>query len=33
MGIALDELRAAVDAFVNAANEGGSAPLPTILRR
>jgi predicted metal-dependent hydrolase len=33
MGIALAELRAAVDAFINAANEGGSAPLPTILRR
>jgi uncharacterized protein len=33
MGIALGELRAAVDAFVKAANEGGSAPLPTILRR
>jgi len=33
MGIALAELRAAVDAFINAANKGGSAPLPTILRR
>ena len=33
MGIALGELRAAVDAFVKAANEGGSALLPTILRR
>jgi len=33
MGIALADLRDAVDAFVNAANEGGSAPLPTILRR
>ena len=33
MGIALAELRAAVDAFINAAKEGGLAPLPTILRR
>ena len=33
MGIALDELRAVVDAFIKAANDGGSSPLPTILRR
>jgi uncharacterized protein len=33
MGIALGKLRAAVDAFVKAANESGSALLPTILRR
>ncbi|MFZ1119833.1 MAG: DUF309 domain-containing protein [Candidatus Binataceae bacterium] len=33
MGIALAELRDAVDAFIEAANKGGSAPLPTIVRR
>ena len=33
MGIALGELRDAVDAFIEAAIGGGSAPPPTILRR
>jgi hypothetical protein len=32
MRIALGELCAAVDAFIKAANDGDSAPLPTIRR-
>jgi predicted metal-dependent hydrolase len=32
MRIALSELCAAVDAFIKAANDGDSAPLPTIRR-
>ncbi len=33
MGIALGELRHAMDAFITVAIAGGSAPPPTILRR